>query len=31
VVEVAVNPQTTCHVRLQAFDMFKALITATCP
>jgi hypothetical protein len=31
VVEVAVNPSTTCHVRIQAFDMFKALITATCP
>ena len=31
VVEVAVNPSTTCHVRVQAFDMFKALITATCP
>jgi hypothetical protein len=31
VIEVAVNPSTTCHVRIQAFDMFKALITATCP
>jgi hypothetical protein len=31
VVEVAVDPSTTCHVRVQAFDMFKALITATCP
>ena len=31
VIEVAVNASTTCHVRIQAFDMFKALITATCP
>jgi hypothetical protein len=31
VVEVAVDGSTTCHVRIQAFDMFKALITATCP
>ena len=31
VVEVALNPTTTCHVRVQAFDMFTALLTATCP
>jgi hypothetical protein len=31
VIEVAVNPSTTCHVRIQAFDMFKAVVTATCP
>ena len=31
VIEVAVDPSTTCHVRIQAFDMFKAVITATCP
>jgi hypothetical protein len=31
VIEAAVDPSTTCHVRIQAFDMFKAVITATCP
>ncbi|HZQ11623.1 MAG TPA: hypothetical protein VFB31_02305 [Pseudolabrys sp.] len=31
VVEVAVDPSTTCHVRVQGFDMFQARITATCP
>ena len=31
VIEVALNPTTTCHVRVQAFDMFTALVTATCP
>ena len=31
VVEVTVNPSTTCRVRVQAFDMFKVLVTATCP
>jgi hypothetical protein len=31
VVEVAAGGSTTCHVRIQAFDMFKALVTATCP
>jgi hypothetical protein len=31
VIEVAADASTTCHVRVQAFDMFKALITATCP
>jgi hypothetical protein len=31
VVEVAVDASTTCHVRVQAFDMFTALVTATCP
>ena len=31
VIEVAVDASTTCHVRVQAFDMFKALVTAACP
>ena len=31
VIEVVVNPSTTCHVRIQAFDMFQARVTATCP
>jgi len=31
VIEVSVNPSTICHVRIQSFDMFKALVTATCP
>jgi hypothetical protein len=31
VIEVAVDASTKCHVRVQAFDMFKALVTATCP
>lgn len=31
VIETAADASTTCHVRVQAFDMFKALITATCP
>jgi hypothetical protein len=31
VIEVAVDPSTTCHVRVQGFDMFKAVVTATCP
>jgi uncharacterized membrane protein affecting hemolysin expression len=31
VVEVAVDASTRCHVRVQAFDMFTALVTATCP
>lgn len=31
VIEVAVDASTTCQVRVQAFDMFKALVTATCP
>ena len=30
VVNVAVNPSTTCHVRMESFDMFKAIVTATC-
>ncbi len=31
VIEVPGDPSTTCHVRVQAFDMFTALVTATCP
>jgi hypothetical protein len=31
VIEVAVDPTTTCHVRVQSFDMFSAVVTATCP
>lgn len=31
VIEIAVDASTTCHVRVQAFDMFKALVTAACP
>jgi uncharacterized membrane protein YiaA len=30
VLNVAVDAQTNCQVRLQSFDMFKAVVTATC-
>ena len=30
VVNVALNPSTTCHVRVESFDMFKAIVTASC-
>jgi hypothetical protein len=30
VIDVAPDPSTSCQVRLQSFDMFKAIITATC-
>ncbi|MGB7691842.1 MAG: hypothetical protein WBM12_03065 [Pseudolabrys sp.] len=30
IVNVAVDGQTNCQVRLQSFDMFKAVVTATC-
>jgi uncharacterized membrane protein YiaA len=30
VVNVAVDGQTNCQVRVQSFDMFKAVVTATC-
>ena len=30
VVNVALNPSTTCHVRVASFDMFKAIVTAAC-
>jgi hypothetical protein len=31
VVKVAVDSSTTCQVEVQSFDLFKALLTATCP
>src|SRR4029078_9165192 len=30
VLNVAADGQTNCQVRLQSFDMFKAVVTATC-
>ena len=30
VVNVALNPSTTCRVRVESFDMFKATVTASC-
>lgn len=30
VLNVAVDAQTNCQVRVQSFDMFKAVVTATC-
>jgi hypothetical protein len=30
VVHVAVDPSTNCQVRVQSFDMFKAVVTASC-
>lgn len=30
VLNVAVDGQTNCQVRLQSFDMFKAVVTANC-
>jgi hypothetical protein len=30
VINVAVDSGTSCQVRLQSFDMFKAVVTATC-
>ena len=30
VLNVAVDGQTNCQVRVQSFDMFKAVVTATC-
>ena len=30
VVNVALNPSTTCRVRVESFDMFKAIVTASC-
>ena len=30
VLNVAVDGQTNCQVRVQSFDMFKAIVTATC-
>jgi hypothetical protein len=30
VVNVAVDSSTTCHIRVQSFDMFKATVTASC-
>jgi hypothetical protein len=30
ILSVAVDGQTNCQVRVQSFDMFKAVVTATC-
>jgi hypothetical protein len=30
VLSVAADGQTNCQVRVQSFDMFKAVVTATC-
>ncbi|HXZ22045.1 MAG TPA: hypothetical protein VEH78_04695 [Pseudolabrys sp.] len=30
VISVALDPQTTCRVRVQSFDMFKAVLNASC-
>jgi hypothetical protein len=30
VVNVTVDPSTRCHVRVESFDMFKAVVTAAC-
>jgi hypothetical protein len=29
-VKVVVDPSTACHVRVESFDMFKAVVTASC-
>lgn len=31
VISVALNPSTTCQVGVQSFDMFRAILTASCP
>jgi hypothetical protein len=30
VVNIALTPSTTCRVRMESFDMFKAIVTASC-
>ena len=30
VIHTALNPSTTCRVRIQSFDMFRAVVTAKC-
>jgi hypothetical protein len=30
VINVTLDPQTTCQVRVQSFDMFKAVVNASC-
>ena len=30
IVNVALDPSTTCHVRVESFEMFKAVVTASC-
>ncbi len=30
IIDVAVDPPATCQVRVQSFDMFKAVLSATC-
>jgi cell division protein FtsB len=31
VIKVALDTSTTCQIGIQSFDMFKAILTATCP
>jgi len=31
IISVAVNPSMTCLVGIQSFDMFRAILTASCP
>jgi hypothetical protein len=30
VIQIALDPSTTCQVAVQSFDMFKAVVTASC-
>jgi hypothetical protein len=30
VINITIDPRTTCQVRVQSFDMFKAVINASC-
>ena len=30
VINIALDPSTTCQVRVQSFDMFKVILTASC-
>jgi hypothetical protein len=30
VIDIALDPTKTCQVRVQSFDMFKAIVTASC-
>jgi hypothetical protein len=30
IIDVAVDPPATCQVRVQSFDMFKAILSAMC-
>ena len=29
-VNIALDPSTNCHVRVESFDMFRAIVTASC-